>query len=423
VTGVYPTVEAGLALATDPVVAPVWTDVTPWLRGWSLRRGGGGPFEQAQAGTAEIVLDNRDRRFDPSHAGGPYYGLLLPSRRLRLRATWASTVYDLWHGYVEDYRLDYAGPADATATLTAADGLAVLAAAEINEAYPAQRSDERVGAVLDACGWTTGGVWVLQSATQSVLDSTTVLGPGGDRVLDEGMSVLQAADLENTIGLAHLQQVEASEGGRLFVDAQGSVVFHNRRRQQTRLQGPLAVFGDAGVAAGELPYAGVELDHAVAGVWNEVRLTAQGAEAMVAGPDLPSKERHFRRTLRIEGLLNAEPLELLDRATSWLNEHKAPRVRIVALGLAGARAPADLWPQLLGRELGDVVTVRRRPPGGGGAALEQESRIDGIEHARSAGGGGQTWRTVWRLSPAPPVTWLLDDPVNGVLGTTSVLGY
>jgi hypothetical protein len=65
----------------------------------------------------------------------------------------------------------------------------------------------------------------------------------------------------------------------------------------------------------------------------------------------------------------------------------------------------------------------RPPPRGGAAALEQESRIDGIEHARSAGGGGQTWRTVWRLSPAPPVTWLLDDPVNGVLGTTSVLGY
>ncbi|MEV0993410.1 hypothetical protein [Nonomuraea sp. NPDC050202] len=54
---------------------PTWTDISPWLRGVSVQRGArraDSPLVRYDPGTAEIILDNRDRRFDPTHLSGPY---------------------------------------------------------------------------------------------------------------------------------------------------------------------------------------------------------------------------------------------------------------------------------------------------------------------------------------------------------------
>src|SRR5688500_9094903 len=53
----------------------VWTDVTPYFRGATVHRGSSkvdSPVLRYEAGTAEIALDNRDRRFDPTNLSGPY---------------------------------------------------------------------------------------------------------------------------------------------------------------------------------------------------------------------------------------------------------------------------------------------------------------------------------------------------------------
>jgi hypothetical protein len=54
---------------------PTWTDISAWTRGISIRRGSSrvdSPLLRYEAGTATIRLDNRDRRFDPTHLAGPY---------------------------------------------------------------------------------------------------------------------------------------------------------------------------------------------------------------------------------------------------------------------------------------------------------------------------------------------------------------
>ncbi len=54
---------------------PTWTDISPYVRGVKIQRGStrvDSPTVRYEAGTAELTLDNRDRRFDPTNLNGPY---------------------------------------------------------------------------------------------------------------------------------------------------------------------------------------------------------------------------------------------------------------------------------------------------------------------------------------------------------------
>lgn len=55
--------------------SPTWTDVSPYVRSATVRRGSSrvdSPTLRYEAGTAVLKLDNRDRRFDPTNLMGPY---------------------------------------------------------------------------------------------------------------------------------------------------------------------------------------------------------------------------------------------------------------------------------------------------------------------------------------------------------------
>ena len=88
VNGVRYTTE--VAFATDPFAATTtWTDVSDYAhvdRDLSTRFGRNLETDTFSAGTLSLTLDNWDRRFDPTNAAGPYYGLLLPMRRIRVSA-------------------------------------------------------------------------------------------------------------------------------------------------------------------------------------------------------------------------------------------------------------------------------------------------------------------------------------------------
>jgi hypothetical protein len=126
--GIQPTVTVEWSPTTDPLATPSWTAVSGW-REIQVDRGRQNELDQIQAGTANIVLDNRDRRFDPLHTGGPNYGNVLPMKRFRIRATYASTTYDMFQGFVESWDQAYVNPRDATVEVRLVDFFDVLSAA------------------------------------------------------------------------------------------------------------------------------------------------------------------------------------------------------------------------------------------------------------------------------------------------------
>lgn len=64
--GTQPIVRLRISYA-DAASTPVWVEVAPnKIRSWSVSRGRDSDFENVPAGTATIVLDNRDRAYDPT---------------------------------------------------------------------------------------------------------------------------------------------------------------------------------------------------------------------------------------------------------------------------------------------------------------------------------------------------------------------
>jgi hypothetical protein len=69
--------------------ADSWTDLTPYVRETiTIRRGRDMEMGKPEPGRASIVLDNKDRRFEPDYASGPYYPNIRPRRKMRIKATW-----------------------------------------------------------------------------------------------------------------------------------------------------------------------------------------------------------------------------------------------------------------------------------------------------------------------------------------------
>jgi hypothetical protein len=369
-----------------------------------------------------VLLDNRDRRFDPTYTAGPYYGNLLPTRRIRGGVTFNGISYAQFAGYIEDWQIAYPGPLDSDVEVTWSDGFAVLAMADLNITFPQEPVSSRVNNVLDAIGWGTGQTWILDDPAFSLLGTTTVLGPAGDRSVGASDSDVQGVTLVNVAALQHLQDVMLVENGLLFMGADGAVTLQGRHR---RLLPPYnqsqAIFGDD-IASGELPYVNVEPAYNAQQLWNEVRLQRVGGTVQVAA-DPTSRGRHFLRTYpNGQGnLLTTSDAEVADQANWIIGHQSTAKLRFRSITLDGEASPSLLWPQIFGRELGDRITVRRRPPGGG-TLMEQESFIEAIDLSFDARGG--EWQARWSLSAADNFAyWILDDATSSVLGTSTRLGY
>jgi hypothetical protein len=90
----YPTLAVEIDFNNGPLTAlasRTWTDVTSYVvRNARVNYGRRTEVESSAPGGGSLVLNNKDRRFDPNHDTGPYYGKLLPRRAIRIRATVAN---------------------------------------------------------------------------------------------------------------------------------------------------------------------------------------------------------------------------------------------------------------------------------------------------------------------------------------------
>jgi hypothetical protein len=123
--GVTITVE--VAFTTAPLASsPSWTDVSAYVRGIEVDRGRSDEFSKFGPGTCSVTFSNRDRRFDPEYAAGAYFGNLNPMKKIRVRATYSATTYDLFVGFVQGWPQDYVFTFDSTVTVRCVDASRIL---------------------------------------------------------------------------------------------------------------------------------------------------------------------------------------------------------------------------------------------------------------------------------------------------------
>lgn len=179
--------------------------------------------------------------------------------------------------------------------------------------------------------------------------------------------------------------------GLFFIKGNGSPAFLDRDyRTVSPWNTVQATFGDG---AGELPYQDLEIEYDDSFIYNVVRVTREGGLTQEA-TDATSRARYLDRVLEKSSVLVVSDTEALNIATALRDRYKEPAVRFSKLDLVGGR-DSGVWAHMLGRELGDLITVKRRPPGGG-AVLSKNVRVGAI---RLEAAPGHKWRVTWSLVP------------------------
>ncbi len=136
---VFPVAGVYVAFDDGPYTAsPAWTEITTYVRSITVRRGRADDFEQFDTGTAQLVLDNRERRFDPFYTSGPYYLKLTPRRQIRIVGQIGGSTYEVFRGYVAGWPVEWSEAGyDSTVTIQAFDALGLMA----NETLPTDWPD------------------------------------------------------------------------------------------------------------------------------------------------------------------------------------------------------------------------------------------------------------------------------------------
>lgn len=374
-----------------------WVDVTPYVRSGSINRGVSrfeGPYGRADAGRAQVVLDNRDARFDPTNLDGPYVAAgasqVTPMRAWRIRAGG----FDLWRGFADRWHPTYLlSGKDAVVALTGTDGTKVLAGfngAEQASQGAGETTGARIERILDHAGW-----------------------PAEDRDIATGLTVVEATTLAQPAWTMVLLTSD-TEIGEVYFDGQGKLVFRDRHALLTEERSitAQAVFTDQ---PGGLGYVDLVIETDDTQLANLVRIHGPGFDPEQVAEDTASQAKYLTRTFVRTDLLIRTAAEALEYAEYVLYLLHEAELRFDSLTIDPRSDPLVLYPEALGRELGDRITVSFTPPGRPGDPIERDVYIRGISHVFDAGG---TWRTTWALQDASKFNALvLDHAELGKLDT------
>jgi hypothetical protein len=375
----------------------LWTDVSDDVQTISVSRPGTrgeGPLVKYEAGTATVQLRDRDRRYDPTNLDGPYVAggatQVTPMRAARLLASWAGAAYNVWRGNANGWQVTWQDPNSSRVVFSGTDAFKILSRNVRPAVAPVgagEFSGARIERILDAITWDDA-----------------------DRMIAAGDTTLQATDLEGDV-LSELQLVAESELGEVYVDGAGRIVFLNRNALLTdaRSNTSQATFGDANDGV-ELRMVDVDVSYDDTQLINRARITREGGSEQTAN-DAVSETAYLTAVHERSGLLMETDVAALNYAQWVVYQSKDPELRFDTLTIKPRRDPAALWPQTLGRELGDRITVVRRPPNGGDP-IERDVFIRGIAHEFT--NDPLDWTTTFTLQSAVKGSFLVLD--NAVLG-------
>ena len=353
----------------------LWTDISAYVRSISTDRRFSRDVQVWESGAATVVLDNRDARFSPSNLAGPYVidGItgVRPWRPIRIRAAWANVTYDVYRGYAIDWQESYVqaspGGGDAIMTVQCQDefgSLARFGGLAVTPIGAGEMSGQRVHRVLNSAGHT------------------------GARAIDVGITTMQATDL-STDTASLLKVVADSEGGGLFVDRAGTVVFERQTAlvENGRSRTVQATYGDK---LNELPYSGVVPSYDGSLIVNIAAWSRDGGTVQVV-TDEPSRALYQDKRQTRSDLMCQTDQQVANVATFYILRYRQPEDRIASVQIKPRGDPARLFPQVLGREVRDLVRAVRRPPGG--ITITRDCHVAGIAHSITA----DDWVTAFTL--------------------------
>ncbi len=157
-----------IAYTTDDAsdATPSWTTVAAAdIRSVDVSRGREDELGRVEAGTAQLVLNNRTRSFDPQVVTG-----LRPMNRWRIRAVHNAVTYDVFLGYAESYEQSWPGTGrDAITVVRLVDEFKVLALAKLPATDPPRDTYQDVVMYDNPAGY-----WPMDADSQTLKQDAVV---------------------------------------------------------------------------------------------------------------------------------------------------------------------------------------------------------------------------------------------------------
>lgn len=356
-------------------------DLTPRLLSISVRRGRADDTDPTQTGTASVVLRNRDGVLDPLNTSSSLYPGVEPRRTINIYAD----DIQVFAGFVDDIDLQYEPNGDANVLVTASDGFSRLALASFG----------------------TAGIAVSEEDSGSRISSLLAAQPdlwSGSTSIDTGDSTLVAGTATGNV-LNYFREIEQSEGGFLFVAADGALSFRNRNNPAENPDD--LILSDAGGSACT-PFSKIERVAGVDDLYNVISAEVGGTSYEVTDQD--SVDDYGVRSLDLGSLLLSAP-DANDRLDYELSRRSNPSTRISKIEVNQSSTTSGCT-KTLDHDLGEAIRVIFSPPGV--AQQTQEGVIISVEHAFTV---GSAWRTQFGLiSRGASPFFILDDVDYGELG-------
>lgn len=371
-----------------PLSGTLFYDITDQVVSVAIRRGKNRQLDQYDAGLANIVLLNLDRRFDPEYPDSPYAGQIIPRRAVRI----SSEGQTLFTGTVDDWNLIYEPSGYSEAAAACSDAFSLLKNQTISAgtATP-QLSGARV---------------------TSVLNQPSVDWPEDKRDIDPG-TILMGADVvqEDTNALDYLRKIALSEAGQVFVGKDGDLIFRDRN---LATNGTPIVFADDGTGVG---YTELKVVYGSELLYNEVVLSNFENETATAS-DLDSIGQYGVLTLSESGLLASEGEDLVNLALIQTRKYANPEYRFEALTVILDKYDIETQQSLLNLEIGDMVQVKFTP-NGIPPAINKYAEVISINHDITP----EAHVMSLGFSSVENSPWRLSDPVFGRLSSGNFLNF
>lgn len=355
-----PTTPLGTGILADSASDVV--DVSNIALQISIRRGRNRILNKFEAGLATVVLADNNGDWSPQNVSSPYYGKLLPLRKIRIWADYddgsGTERYYLYSGYITSYNSTYGLGIEDTSkiTLQCVDGFRLLNGIGISTVAGAgspQLSGARIETLLDVVSW-----------------------PTSQRTIDAGNSTMQAdpgtadRDLLNA-----LQLVESSEFGGFFISAEGDATFLSRDTVSKKADETPVVFADDGSG---LTYQQIEFANDDTLLVNDVTVTRLNGTSQNVF-DQTSIDTYFLHSGKRDGILVQTDAESLDQAKTLLVARKdtTDRIDSMTINVNDPTSPAKIVAGL-NLEIFDLVNVTKTVPGG--STITKELFVQGVQH-------------------------------------------
>jgi len=381
----------GVSQMLNSTVPEPIIDLTPNVRQITITRGRSLQRDQYEAGSAVVRVLDPNSYFNPQNTASPYYGYLVPLRKIRISATTDTTQNFLFSGYTTEYRYTYdqaeqMGYVD----IYVSDAFRLFQLSQVTTvtgATAGQDTGTRIGKILDQLSFPTAMRTIATGNSNCIADPAT-----------------------NRTALAALKNAEFSEQGAFYIDGSGNAIFKNRNTVVSSIAAtPIEFNQTTGIPYRNLVFA---FDDKL--IINQANLARVGGSTITV-ENTTSVNKYFPHSVTQTDLVAETDAIVTNIAREYVASRQETTIRVdeMVVDLLDPAVPTDT---MIGLEYFDNLLIQNIQPDG--SLLTKNLQMQGVHWDITPN------KMMMTISTQEPIAdgFVVGSAYYGIIGTNT-LGY